>query len=182
MRFERTGIEGAFLVEIEPHHDERGFFARRFCEREFAAAGLETRFVQHSLSHSIRRHTLRGMHFQKAPHGEVKLVGCAAGAIFDVVADLRPGSPSFRQWRGFELSAENGRSLYIPQGCAHGFLTLSDDAVTTYMISAFHAPEAAAGVRFDDPALGIDWPAEPAVLSERDRQWPALEVDGEGGA
>lgn len=174
MRFEETGLDGCWLIEPEPRHDERGFFARTFCVDEFAAHGLETRFVQHSISHSIRRHTLRGLHFQRAPHAEVKVVGCSRGAIFDVVVDLRPGSATRMRWKGFELTPGNRRQIYIPKGFAHGFQALDDDTVVTYLISEFYAPDAASGIRFDDPALGVRWPAPPAAISERDRQWPPL--------
>src|SRR5436190_1207521 len=134
MRFETTGLDGAWLVQLEPLRDERGFFARTFCVNEFRAHGLVTDFPQHSISNSLRKATLRGMHFQNDPYGEVKLVRCLAGSIWDVIIDLRRNSPTFRQWRGFELSAENGSQLYIPKGFAHGFQTLSDGAVVNYLI------------------------------------------------
>lgn len=178
MRFHDTGLDGAWLVEPEPAFDERGFFARTFCVWEFTNQALETSFVQHSMSHSKRRHTLRGMHFQQAPHEEVKLVSCISGAIFDVIADLRPGSRTYLQWKGFELTPENRRQLYIPKGFAHGFQTLSDDTMVNYMISEFYVPEASSGVPFDDPALGIAWPAEVTAMSDRDRHWPPLAVTG----
>jgi dTDP-4-dehydrorhamnose 3,5-epimerase len=174
MRFGMTGLEGAWLIDQEPARDERGAFARTFCVREFAAHGLETNFVQHSMSTSTRRHTLRGMHFQREPHAEVKLVSCVRGAIYDVIVDLRPQSPTRLKWQGFELTEANRTQLYIPKGFAHGFLTLEPDTVVSYLISEFYAPEAASGVRFDDPLLAIDWPAQPAVVSEKDRNWPLL--------
>lgn len=174
MHFVGTDIEGLWLVKPEPHVDERGSFARTFCVREFAAQGLTTDFVQHSLSRSHRRHTLRGLHFQADPHAEAKLVGCASGALWDVAVDIRPGSRTRGRWFGTELSAENGHQLYIPSGCAHGFLTLTDEAVTRYLISAFHAPEAASGLRFDDPDIAISWPASPACIAEKDLRWPSL--------
>jgi dTDP-4-dehydrorhamnose 3,5-epimerase len=172
MLFRETRLQDAWLVELEPAGDDRGFFARTFCELEFAAHGLETRFVQHSRSLSAMRGTLRGMHFQNPPHSEAKLVTCIKGAIWDVIIDLRPNSPSFRQWQGFEMTADNRHQLYIPQGFAHGFQTLSDDAEVGYLISAFYAPDAADGLRYDDPAFSIEWPLPPTVISEKDRNWP----------
>jgi dTDP-4-dehydrorhamnose 3,5-epimerase len=182
MRFIDTGLDGLWLVETEPVADDRGFFARTFCERAFAERGLEHRFVQHSRSLSHRRGTLRGLHFQRPPHAEAKLVSCAAGAIWDVAVDLRADSPTRGQWRAFELTPGNGRQLYLPAGFAHGFQTLSDDAETRYLISAFHAPSAAEGVRFDDPDLGIDWPQPPSVISDRDLAWPLLAASLTGPA
>jgi len=175
MRFTETELNGAWLIEALPIGDERGSFARTFCSREFAEHGLETNFVQHSVSHSARKHTLRGMHYQSAPHAEVKVVSCIRGAIMDVIVDLRPHSPNYRRWTAYELSDTNNRRLYIPKGFAHGFQTLSDDAVVSYLISEFYSPEAATGVRWSDPALGIEWPAMPTVLSEKDQAWPLLD-------
>lgn len=172
MRFIETAVHGAWLIEPETHHDERGSFTRTFCAREFAGRGLETRFVQHSTSRSHRRGTVRGMHLQRPPHEEVKLVRCIAGAVYDVVLDLRPGSATFGRWQGFELAAANGRQLYIPAGCAHGFQTLEDVSEVGYLISAFHEPAAAAGVRHDDPRFAIAWPRPITVMSDRDRAWP----------
>lgn len=175
MRFVETELSGAWLVEPEPVADARGSFMRTFCENEFADRGLETRFVQHSQSHSILRGTLRGMHFQLPPHGEVKLVSCISGAIYDVVVDLRPASPTLYQWVGVELTPENRRQIYVPEGFAHGFQTLTDDAVVSYMISRFYAPMASVGVRHDDPVLAIYWPLRPTAMSDRDRAWPLLD-------
>ncbi len=172
MRFHPTQLDGAWLIELTPVRDERGAFARTFCEREFAEHGLETRFVQHSQSANARQGTLRGLHFQKPPHGEVKLVRCLRGAIWDVIVDLRPASPTYLKWQAFELSADNGKQLYIPRGFAHGFQTLADDCDVFYLISEFYSPDAASGVRYDDPRFGIDWPAPVNVLSDRDRSWP----------
>ena len=177
LRFQPTSLDGAWLIEPEPVRDERGFFARTFCATEFAERGLETGFVQHSVSHSARVHTIRGMHFQTPPHAEVKVVSCIAGTIYDVIVDIRPQSPTYLQWRAFELSASNRRQLYIPAGFAHGFQTLADDATVSYLISQFYTPQAASGLRFDDPTLGIEWPAAPSIISERDRHWPLLEAD-----
>lgn len=174
MRFIQTKLNGAWLVEPDPVVDERGSFARTFCEKEFENHGMETRFVQHSQSHSSRRGTLRGMHFQQAPYSEVKLVSCIAGAIYDVIVDMRPFSPTLHQWIGFELSPQNRRQVYVPEGFAHGFQTLSDDAVVSYMISQFYTPHASTGVKFDDPVFAIDWPLEPTAMSDRDREWPLL--------
>jgi len=172
MRFESTTLDGAWLVQIEPMHDSRGFFARTFCINEFQAHGLEYQFPQHSVSSTSRKGTLRGMHFQREPNSEVKLVRCLSGAIWDVILDLRPKSPTFRQWRGFELSAENGSQLYIPKGFAHGFQTLRDDVQVNYLISEFHEPAAASGVRYNDPAFGIAWPLPVSTISEKDLLWP----------
>jgi dTDP-4-dehydrorhamnose 3,5-epimerase len=175
MRFEQTALKDALVIVPEPIRDDRGFFARSFCVEEFAAHGLETKFVQHSLSFSRRRHTLRGVHFQRAPHAEAKVVSCIQGAIFDVIVDLRPASPTYRRWAGFELTAQNRLQLYVPKGFAHGHQTLVDDTTVAYLISEFHVPAAAGGIRYDDPALAIGWPAAPSILSDRDRQWPLME-------
>lgn len=172
MIFTETDLKGAFVIDPEPNRDPRGWFARTFCEREFGAHGLETRFVQHSTSQNVQKGTLRGMHFQHAPHAEVKLVRCLKGAIYDLIIDLRPDSPTFKQARGYELTEENVRQLYIPKGFAHGFQTLTDNCEIGYLISEFYAPAAASGVRWDDPAFSIDWPMPPTVLSDRDKAWP----------
>ena len=174
MLFHETGLQGAWLIEAEPACDERGFFTRTFCVSQFATHGLETSFVQHSMSHSRYKHTLRGMHFQRAPHEEVKLVSCVAGAIFDVILDLRPDSPTYLQWASFYLTPESLLHLYIPKGFAHGFQTLTEDSIVNYLISEFYTPGAASGLRFDDPALGIEWPAEPTAMSDKDRNWRLL--------
>jgi dTDP-4-dehydrorhamnose 3,5-epimerase len=172
MRFEPTTLDGVWLIHPEPMRDERGFFVRTFCVNEFQHHGLETAFPQHSVSCSLHKGTIRGMHFQRPPHGEVKLVRCLSGSIWDVVIDLRPQSPTFRQWLGFELSDKNDVQLYIPKGFAHGFQTLRDDCRVNYLISEFHAPAAASGVRHDDPAFGITWPLPVTSMSEKDRRWP----------
>jgi dTDP-4-dehydrorhamnose 3,5-epimerase len=169
MKFAATAIPGVCVVELERHADPRGFFARAFCEREFQERGLETRFVQSSLSWNQRRGTLRGMHFQREPKPEVKLVRCVRGSVYDVVVDLRPESPAYRQWIGVELNGVNRRALYIPAGIAHGFETLEDDSELYYEISEFYEPGLAAGVRWDDPGFGIDWPIKDPILSDRDR-------------
>lgn len=172
MIFHQTRLCGAWLIEPVPARDDRGMFARTFCAKEFADHGLTNHFVQNSTSQSTARGTLRGMHFQHAPHGEAKVVSCLKGVIFDVIIDLRPDSPSYCRWQGFELTPENRRQLYVPEGFAHGFQTLCDDAAVGYLISAFYAPETASGVRYDDPAFTIDWPLPVISISDRDRAWP----------
>jgi dTDP-4-dehydrorhamnose 3,5-epimerase len=172
MRFTETGVAGAYLIEPEPVADERGFFARTWCREEFLANGLNPGLAQANISFNHRKGTLRGMHYQAAPHAEAKLVRCTRGAIFDVALDLRPGSPTYRRWFGAELSDANRSMLYVPEGCAHGFLTLADATEVAYQMSAPYAPAAARGVRWDDPAFGIEWPGEVAVINERDASYP----------
>ena len=174
MKFHPTPLADACLVELEALRDERGAFARTFCVREFAAHDLETVFVQHSASTTTLAGTVRGMHFQREPHGEAKLVRCVRGAVFDVMVDLRPASPTYLRWAGFELSADNGRQLFIPNGFAHGFQTLTDDVELSYLISATYLPEASAGHRYDDPAFGIAWPRQVSVIADKDLAWPAF--------
>jgi dTDP-4-dehydrorhamnose 3,5-epimerase len=176
MRFHAARLAGVRIIELEPAHDERGFFARTFCTREFAAAGLTTDFVQHSLSYTVQAGSVRGMHFQRAPHEEVKVVRCQAGAIYDVLVDLRPSSPTHLQWEAFELTAGDGRALYIPAGLAHGFQTLAHATSVDYMIDTFYEPTSASGIRHDDPAFGIRWPLPVTVISDRDRTWPDFVV------
>lgn len=172
MIFTPLGVAGMMLVEPQRFADERGFFARTHCEREFAAQGLGDRFVQSSVSFNRRAGTVRGLHWQAEPHAEAKLIRCLSGAIYDVGVDLRRGSPTYLRHAGVELNADNRLALYIPAGCAHGFQTLRDDTETLYMISTFHEPAAGRGARFDDPAFAIDWPLEPTAVLERDRNWP----------
>jgi dTDP-4-dehydrorhamnose 3,5-epimerase len=172
MQFHTTQLEGVRLIEMEPIRDERGLFARSFCVRELSEAGLESSFVQHSVSFTARAGSIRGMHFQKAPHDEVKIVRCLKGAICDVLIDLRPGSPTYKRWEAYELTEENRRQLYVPKGYAHGFQTLAPDTEVGYLISAFYSPEAASGLRHDDPAFAIAWPLPLADISPRDRSWP----------
>jgi dTDP-4-dehydrorhamnose 3,5-epimerase len=172
MQFYQTILCGVWTVHLEPTRDSRGFFARTFCVDEFAAHGLEANYPQHSISFSVRRGTLRGMHYQREPHSEVKLVRCVKGAIWDVVTDIRPGSPTYRQWQGFELSSTNGHQLYIPKGLAHGFQTLTNDVEVNYLISEPYAPQSANGIRYDDPAFGINWPLAVTEISEKDLHWP----------
>ena len=172
MIFTETALEGVFVVTPEPREDHRGFFARTWCQREFAAHGLEQRLVQCSVSFNRRRGTLRGMHYQAEPHAEAKLIRCTRGAIWDVALDLRPGSPSFRQHVAQELTGAHRVALYIPEGVAHGFQTLVDDTEVLYQMSEFYAPEAQRGVRFDDPAFAIPWPLPEPILLARDRTYP----------
>lgn len=173
MRFDALGIEGALRISPEPIRDHRGFFARTYCEREFAAHGIANTFVQASISFNERRGTLRGMHFQKPPSQEAKLVRCVKGAVFDVLLDLRPDSPSYLRHVGLELSDENRLAVYIPHGVAHGFQTLSDAAEVLYQMTDWPAPDLASGVRWNDPAFGIAWPITGGLtLSERDAHYP----------
>ena len=174
MRFEATFLAGAVLVDLEPHVDERGFFARAWSAEEFAAAGLPDTFVQCSISWNEHRHTLRGMHWQADPHGETKLVRCTRGAILDVVVDLRPDSATYLRHVAVPLDQDNRRSLLIPPGMAHGFLTLVPQTEVYYQMDTAHVPDAARGARWDDPAFGISWPSLPAVISERDRTYADL--------
>jgi dTDP-4-dehydrorhamnose 3,5-epimerase len=171
LRFIETEISGAFLVEIDPVHDDRGFFARTFCREEFSRHGLETEFPQISLSHNTRRGTLRGLHYQAEPYAEVKVVRCVRGSVFDVVVDLRPRSPTYCRWVGRELSEANHSAFYIPKGVAHGFFTLSDASELEYQISTSYMSASARGVRWNDPAFGIVWPEVPRVMSARDQSY-----------
>ncbi len=178
MTFESTAVDGAYVVQMERIVDERGFFARAWCRREFAERGIDVSFVQENIGYSRRAGTLRGLHFQRAPHDEVKLVRCTAGAVWDVAVDLRSESPTYRRWAGVELSAKARNMLLVPAGCAHGYLTLVDGAEITYLTSQFYEPGAATGVRFDDPAFAIAWPRPVEVVSEQDRAWPLIETRG----
>ena len=172
MRFHRTGIPGAYIVELEPLKDDRGFFARTWCAREFREKGLNDALAQCNVSFSYRRGTLRGMHYQAAPHEEAKLVRCVRGAIFDVIIDLRPGSHSYMNHVSVDLAAGEPRMIYVPEGCAHGFQTLEDDTEVLYQMSVPYAPGYARGVRWNDPAFGIDWPIKNPVILERDANYP----------
>jgi dTDP-4-dehydrorhamnose 3,5-epimerase len=174
MIFAAAGLEDAWLIDIEPREDERGFFARTWCRQELTAHGLDTEIAQESISFNRHRGTVRGLHFQRRPHEETKIVRCTRGAIFDVIVDLRRHSPTYLRWQGFELTAENRRAIYVPKGFAHGFQTVIDNAEIAYQISAFYAPEAAAGYRYDDAAFGIAWPIPVTVIGERDLGWPAF--------
>jgi dTDP-4-dehydrorhamnose 3,5-epimerase len=172
MIFKRTKLAAATVIDLEVRNDERGFFARSFCEREFAEHGLPTRFPQCNISHNLRGGTLRGMHYQAAPHREAKLVRCIRGAIFDVIIDLRVGSPTRYEWIGEELTADNGRALFVPEGFAHGFITLVDDTQVFYHMSELFQAEGGRGARWDDPRFGVTWPRAPQVISERDATYP----------
>lgn len=172
MIFAETRLRGAYIIEPEPRVDERGYFARTFCREEFISHGLNPDIVQCSISFNKKQGTLRGMHYQEKPFEETKLVWCNRGAIYDVVIDLRPESPTYRQWISAELTQENHAAVYVPAGCAHGFQTLTDNAEVFYQISQMHRPEAARGVRWNDPAFGVTWPAGQKIISSRDREYP----------
>lgn len=172
IRFTETGLAGAFVIDPERFEDERGFLARSYSEAEFAARGLGVRFVESNIAFNARRHTVRGMHFQRAPHAQAKLVRCTAGAVYDVILDLRPDSETFGRWFAVELTAENHRMLFVPEGFAHGYQTLADATEVFYQVSAFYAPGHLGGVRWDDPAFRIEWPAtEGVTINERDRAY-----------
>ena len=172
MLFTETALKDAHLIAPQPIEDERGFFARAWCVDEFARHGLNPRLAQCNISYNVARGTLRGMHYQAAPHEEAKLVRCTAGAIFDVIVDLRPDSPTYLRHLGVTLTAANRQMLYVPEGFAHGFQTLEDHTEVFYQMSTSYAPGSARGLRWDDPALGIRWPEPPTAMSERDRTWP----------
>jgi len=181
MRFTELELPGAFLVELDRIEDERGFFARTFCREEFAEHGLETELVQANTAFNRKAGTLRGLHFQAEPHEETKLVRCTRGAVYDVIVDLRPGSATYTRWVGIELTAENDTQLYVPRGFAHGYQTLVDETETSYLMGAAYEASAARGVRWDDPAFGIDWPGTAErTLNERDRTWPDFSPDAAG--
>lgn len=168
-----TKLAGVFIIEPQQFTDERGFFAPSFRAREFASHAMVSQFVEHNISYSSRRGTLRGMHYQAAPHGQAKLVRCTRGAIYDVTVDLRPESATFKQWIGVELTAENRKMVYLPGDCAHGFQTLTDGSEVFYMVSSVYVPESGRGVRWDDPAFKITWPeTEERILIQRDREYP----------
>ena len=172
MIFRETDLPGAYVIDLEPHRDERGFFARAWCQREFEAHGLNPRLVQCNISYNETRGTLRGMHYQAPPHEEAKLVRCTRGRLYDVIIDLRSDSPTYKEHVGIELNDENRTMLYVPEGFAHGFLTLEDNTEVFYQMSAFYAPEVARGVRWDDPAFDIDWPAPVRHIKDRDQRYP----------
>ena len=171
MVFKETELKGAYIIEVEPIEDERGFFARSFCVKEFEKCGLNPYIAQCNISYSEKKWTLRGMHYQVAPHQEAKSVRCTMGAIYDVIIDLRPDSPTFKQWIEVQLTKENRRILYIPEGFAHGFQTLEDQTEVFYQMSEFHYPECARGVRWNDPAFGIFWPGDIQIISIGDQQY-----------
>jgi dTDP-4-dehydrorhamnose 3,5-epimerase len=172
MIFHETKIAGVFEIRLEPNVDERGFFARSWCQKEFESLGLNPKLVQCNVSFNTRKGTLRGMHYQAAPYSETKLVRCSKGSIYDVVVDLRPQSHTFKNWISAVLTAENRNAIYVPEGCAHGFLTLEDKSEVFYQMSEIYDADSARGVRWDDPAFQIAWPAKVEVISERDRTYP----------
>lgn len=172
MRFHPAGLDGAWLLELEPHEDDRGFFARVWCASEFAGRSLAGVLEQCSLSYNRHAATIRGMHYQIAPREEAKTVRCIRGAVFDVLLDLRPQSPTFRRWIARELTAENRLALYVPEGVAHGFQTLTNDTEVLYLIAQSYDPDLARGIRWNDPGFGIQWPLPPGLISERDRSYP----------
>jgi dTDP-4-dehydrorhamnose 3,5-epimerase len=175
MTFCEVKLPGVHEIRIEPKPDERGFFARCWCREEFESNGLTAAIVQCSISLNVRKGTLRGLHYQAPPHAETKIVRCTRGSIYDVVVDLRPGSPMFKEWIALVLSAEKRNMLFVPEGCAHGFLALEDNTEVFYQVSEFYSPESARGVRWDDQAFQIVWPSAPEVISERDRTYPDFE-------
>jgi len=171
MIFTETKLKGAFIIDIKPFEDERGFFSRAYCANEFAEHGLTTRVAQANISFNHSKGTLRGMHYQIPPHGEVKIVRCTRGALYDAIVDMRPDSETYLQWIGVELTEQNHRMLYVPENFAHGFITLADNTEATYQVSEFYTPGAERGLRWNDPAIGIEWPLEPVVISEKDQSW-----------
>lgn len=172
MNFTETPIAGAYIIDVNRIGDERGYFGRLWCEQEYEQMGLVARVCQSNIGFSRQAGTLRGLHYQTAPHQEVKIVRCTRGAMYDVIVDLRPDSPSFKQWFGMELNPQNATMLYVPEGCATGYQTLVDDTEMYYLTSEFYHPESATGVRYDDPAFNIEWPLSVSVISDNDTQWP----------
>lgn len=172
MRFEPTSVHGVWMVSPDRFDDERGYLARTWGLDEFGAHGLQANMVQRNISYNRARGTLRGMHFQSPPYPEVKVVSCLVGAVFDVAIDTRPDSPTFGRWYGAELRPESGTMLYVPEGCAHGYITLEPDSTVEYLISEFYHPESAGGLRWDDPFFAVDWPVRPTAMNDRDRTWP----------
>jgi dTDP-4-dehydrorhamnose 3,5-epimerase len=172
MIFTETALKDAYVIEIKKIQDARGFFGRSWCQKEFEAHGLVSCTRQENVSYNHKQGTLRGMHYQIAPYEETKLVRCTRGALYDVIIDIRPDSPTYRQWLGVELSAENYRMLYVPRGFAHGFITLADDTEAIYQVSQFYTPDAEGGIRYDDLTFGIQWPTAVQVISEKDKSWP----------
>ncbi len=175
MRFHETPVPGAWLIELEPHADARGLFARTYCAREFAEQGIRFEVAQCNLSVNHRRGTLRGLHYQAPPSAEAKVVRCVRGAIHDVIVDLRPDSPAYRRHYAVDLSAENRLALFVPELCAHGFQTMTDGAEVSYLMGEFYDPDAQRGVRWDDPAFAIPWPLAVTEISEKDASWPLVE-------
>lgn len=172
LRLTNLPLTGAFRIEPTFHEDDRGAFARAWCRREFSRAGIEVEFVQANMARTAEAGTIRGLHYQAPPHSEAKLLRCTRGSIYDVVVDVRPGSDTHGEWTGIELDASSASQVFVPAGCAHGYQTLEEGSEVFYLVSAFYAPGAERGIRYDDPAFGIDWPRAPTVLSEKDRSWP----------
>ena len=172
MIFTELPLAGAFLIDLEPRRDERGFFARSFCAREFGQHGLKTGIMQANMSQNVRKGTVRGMHYQRAPHAEAKIVRCVNGAIFDAIIDIRPESPTYLRWTSVELSRENRRMLYVPEGFAHGYQALTDDSEVLYLVTEFYSPQDEAAIRWNDPRFAIPWPIAEAILSPKDAVHP----------
>lgn len=172
MRFSKTGVSGAYVIDVDRIGDSRGYFGRLWCEKELAQFGIACHIAQSNVGFSPKAGTLRGLHYQKPPHQEVKIVRCTRGAVFDIVVDIRPDSPTFREWHGLELNPDNGSMLYVPEGCATGYLTLEDDSEIYYHTTKPYAPDAASGIRYDDPLFKIQWPREVVILSDSDKGWP----------
>ncbi|MCL4475996.1 MAG: dTDP-4-dehydrorhamnose 3,5-epimerase [Nitrospirae bacterium] len=172
MIFTETRLKGAYIVELEKRADERGFFARTWCKKEFDAHGLPSQMAQANVSSNKKKGTLRGMHYQMTPHEETKLVRCTRGAIYDVIIDLRPNSSTYKEWIGVELTSENYKMLFVPENFAHGFQTLEDNTEVIYQVSQFYSPGSERGARYNDPAFGIRWPAQVHVISDKDKNWP----------
>jgi dTDP-4-dehydrorhamnose 3,5-epimerase len=172
MKFTETSVKGAFVIDVDRIGDERGYFGRLWCEKEYQEHGLVAKIAQSNIGVSPKAGTQRGLHYQRSPHVEAKIVRCSRGAIFDVIVDVRPDSPTHKQWFGMELTGESATMLYVPEGCATGYITLVDDTEMYYHATEFYHPESATGVRYDDPAFGIQWPREPSTISDGDRNWP----------
>ncbi len=174
MKFIPTDLKDAYLVELEPRGDDRGFFARTMCREEFSVIGIESDFVQQNISYSAQRGTLRGLHFQKSPHGEDKLIRCISGAIVDVIVDIRQDSPTYMQHQMFELTSRNRLQLFVPKGFAHSFMTLEENVEVSYLVTTRYTPSSEDGLRYDDEALGIEWPLPVSVISDKDANWPLI--------
>jgi len=174
--FRETKLKGAFIIEVEKREDDRGFFARAWCKKEFDEHGLTASMVQSNIAFSKRKGTLRGLHYQGAPYGEVKVVRCTKGSLYDVMVDLRPGSSTYRQWVGVELTSSNHKMMYVPEGFAHGYQTLEDNTEVMYQVSQFYFPAFERGIRYDDPGVGIDWPLIDKIISDKDKGWPDCQL------
>ena len=176
MKFTETYLKGAFVIELNPIRDERGFFARSWCKREMEEHGLNTNIVQANVSFTEKKGTLRGIHYQIDPYQETKLFRCTGGALFDVIVDLRKESPTYLKWFGVELTAENNKMVYVPENFGHAYLILQDGTTASYMVTQFYTPGAEAGIRWNDPAIKIDWPLSPTIISEKDQNFPDLDI------